>query len=199
MTFGRSHSSAQGPGTAPDAQASSLWCPTDIDTLTLTPLPALGQEAPVLIEMCFICGAEPDPEMGSWYNQHFRKKPTDFDANLHGAAVHDVSAGLSCNNCRNKARRAGGLAQLLSSKLRLPMVARTLDERLVDSESKLTHARANARKERKRVKGFQNTIAILRDRVSKKVKARAETEQAMLARLSTWLGVKVRVSAWPTA
>ena len=153
----------------------------------------------MLIEMCFICGAEPDPEMGSWYNQHFRKKPTDFDANLHGAAVHDVSAGLSCNNCRNKARRAGGLAQLLSSKLRLPMVARTLDERLVDSESKLTRARANARKERKRVKGFQNTIAILRDRVSKKVKARAETEQAMLARLSTWLGVKVRVSEWPTA
>ena len=81
----------------------------------------------MLIEMCFICGTEPDPEMGSWYNQHFRKKPTDFDANLHGAAVHDVSAGLSCNNCRNKARRAGGLAQLLSSKLRLPMVARTLD------------------------------------------------------------------------
>ena len=88
---------------------------------------------------------------------------------------------------------------MLSSKLRLPMVARTLDERLVDSESKLTRARADARKERKRAKGFQNTIGVLRGRASKKVKARAETEQAMLARLSTWLGVKVRVSAWPTA
>ena len=153
----------------------------------------------MLIEMCFICGTEPEPEMGSWSKQHFRRKPTDFDASLHGAAVDNASADLCCANCRMACKRAGGLAQLLSSKLRLPMVARTLNERLVDSESKLTGARANARKERKRVKGFQNTIAILRDRVSKKVKPCAETEQAMLARLSTWLGVKVRLSASPTA
>ena len=153
----------------------------------------------MLIEMCFICGTEPEPEMGSWSKQHFRRKPTDFDVSLHGAAVHNASADLCCANCRMACKRAGGLAQLLSSKLRLPMVARTLDERLVDSESKLTRARANARKERKRAKGFQNTIGVLRGRASKKVKARAETEQAMLAQLSTWLGVKVRLSASPTA
>ena len=128
MNFGCSHSAAQEPDTAPDAQTSTPWRPTDIDTLTSTPLPALWQEAPVLIEMCFICGTEPEPEMGSWSKQHFRRKPTDFDASLHGAAVHNASADLCCNNCRARCKRAGGLAQLLSSKLRLPMVARTLDE-----------------------------------------------------------------------
>ena len=74
MNFGCSHSAAQEPDTAPDAQTSTPWRPTDIDTLTLTPLPVLWQEAPVLIKMCFICGTEPKPEMGSWSKQHFRSQ-----------------------------------------------------------------------------------------------------------------------------
>jgi len=119
----------QEPDTAPDAQTSTPWRPTDIDTLTSTPLPALWQEAPVLIEMCFICGKEPEPDMGGWYKQPFRRRPTDFDASLHNCCRRKYgclwSRGHSMSGSSTRSRSSLALGPTLGRREKEPKAFRT--------------------------------------------------------------------------